>query len=144
MANALFTIYRNNILGHNDFTNVQLDADTLKAMFVDHADDTPAPTTDQDIADIASAARVPAIGSCPTLGSKTIGVVADGTFDSGDILFSALSGDQVESAILFKDTGAEGTSILVAFYDTFVSGMPLTPNGGDVTLAPNASGLFQV
>lgn len=144
MANALFVVYRNNILGHNNFANVQLDADTIKAMFVDHADDTPVPATDEDIADILSAARVPAIGSCPTLATKTIGTVAAGTFDSDDILFSALSGDQVESAILFKDTGTEGTSILIAFYDTFTSGMPLTPNGGDVTLQPNASGLFQV
>lgn len=144
MANALHTGYRNNILGDGTFTNVQLDADTLKVLFVDHADDTPVPTTDDAIDDILSAARVPAIGSAPTLGTKTIGSVAAGTFDSADPLFSSLTGDQVESLLMFKDTGSEATSILIAFYDTFVSGMPLTPNGGDVTVQVNASGWFQV
>lgn len=143
MANALFDVYRNNILGHNDFANVQLDADTLKPMFVDIADDTPA-VTDQDIADILSAARVPAIASCPTLGTKTIGTVAVGVFDAADAVFTALTGDQVERLIIFKDTGSEATSILIALYDTFTSGMPLTPNGGDVTVQWNASGIFSV
>lgn len=144
MANALFTIYRNNILGNNAFANVQLDADTIKAMFVDHADDTPVAATDEDIADIASAARVPAIASCPALGTITLGTVAAGVFDAADSTFTALTGDQVESMILFKDTGTEGTSILIAFFDTFSSGMPLTPNGGNVTVQWNASGIFQV
>lgn len=144
MANALFTGYRNNILGENTFTNVQLDADTLKTLFVDHADDTPVPATDDAIDDILSAARVPAIGSAPSLASKTLGVVAAGTFDAADTLFSTLSGDVVESLLIFKDTGAEATSILIAWFDTFTSGMPLTPNGGDVTVQWNASGIFQV
>jgi hypothetical protein len=50
----------------------------------------------------------------------------------------------VERLILFKDTGTEATSILIAIYDTFTSGMPLTPNGGDVTVQWNASGIFSV
>lgn len=144
MANALFTVYRNNILGDNSFTNVQLDADSIEAMFVDHADDTPVPATDQDIADILSAARVPAFGSTPALANKTIGTVAAGVFDADDTVFTSLSGDQVESLILFKDTGTDTTSILIAFFDTFSSGMPLTPNGGNVTVQWNASGIFQV
>lgn len=141
MANALTDIYRNNVLGENSFANVQLDADTIKPMFVDIADDTPS-VADQDIADILSAGRVPAIASCPTLGSKTLGTVGVGVFDAADAVFTALTGDQVERLILFKDTGTEGTSILIAIYDTFTSGMPLTPNGGDVTVQWNASGIF--
>lgn len=143
MANALTNAYRNNILGDNTFVNVQLDADTIKPMFVDTADDTPA-ITDSSIADILSAGRVPAIASCPALGSKTIGTVAVGVFDAADSVFTALSGDSVERLILFKDTGTEATSILIAIYDTFTSGMPLTPNGGDVTVQWNASGIFSV
>lgn len=141
MANALFTSYRNNILGTG--THVDLDADTIKAMFVDHADDTPAAATDDAIDDIASAARVPAIASCPTLGSKTIGTVAAGVFDAADSTFTALSGDQVESLILFKDTGTEATSLLIAFFDT-ATGLPLTPNGADVTVVYHSSGIYQV
>ena len=141
MANALTDVYRNNVLGDNAFANVQLDADTIKPMFVDLADDTPA-VTDEDIADIVSAGRVPAIASCPALSSKTTGIVAVGVFDAADSVFTALTGDEVERLILFKDTGSEATSILLAIYDTFTSGMPLTPNGGDVTVQWNASGIF--
>jgi hypothetical protein len=139
ISNALFTAYKATMLGNG--TAVDLDADTIKAMFVDHADDTPVAATDDFIDDIASAARVPAIGSCPTLGTKT---TTSGTFDAADSTFTSLSGDQVESLILFKDSGVEGTSNLLVLFDTFASGMPLTPNGGNVTVTYNASGIFSL
>lgn len=141
MANALTNVYRNNVLGDNAHANVQLDADTIKPMFVDTADDTPA-VTDSAISDILAAGRVPAIASCPALGSKTTGTVAVGVFDAADAVFTALTGDSVERLIVFKDTGTEATSTLLAIYDTFGSGMPLTPNGGDVTVQWNASGIW--
>ena len=140
MANALFVSFRNGVLGSHA-TYVDLDADTISLMFVDHADDTPVAATDDFLDDIASAARVPALGSVPTVGTKTIGVVAAGTFDSADVTFTALTGDASESLILFKNTGTDTTSNLIAFWDT-ATGLPLTPNGGDVTVAPSASGWF--
>lgn len=140
MANALFTAFRNGQLSNTSL--VDLDADTIKAMFVDHADDTPAAATDDFIDDILSAARVPAIASCPTLGTITIGTVAAGVFDAADTVFTSLSGDASESLILFKDTGVESTSKLIAFWDT-ATGLPLTPNGADVTVQWSASGILQ-
>lgn len=139
MANGLFVAYRNSALGVG--TAADLDADTIKAMFVDHADDTPVIATDDFIDDIASAARVPAIGSCPTLGTKTQGTVAAGVFDAADTTFTTLTGDASESLIVFKDTGVESTSRLLAFWDT-ATGLPLTPNGADVVVAWNASGIW--
>lgn len=138
MANFITNSMKNQIWGTG--TRVDLDADTIKAMFVDHADDTPA-VTDDFIDDIASAARVPAIGSCPTLGSKTIGSVAVGTFDAADTVFTTLTGDQSESLILFKDSGVEATSDVFARWDT-ATGLPLTPNGADVTTVWHISGIL--
>ena len=140
MANGLFTAYRNTVLGNGTAT-ADLDTDTIKAMFVDHADDTPVLATDDFLDDILSAARVPAIASCPTLGSKTIGTVAAGVFDAADTTFTALTGDASESLVLVKDTGTASTSTLIAFWDT-ATGLPLTPNGGDVTVQWNASGII--
>lgn len=140
MANALFINYRNTVLGTG--TAVDLDADTIKAFFVDHADDTPNTTTDDFFDDIASAARVPALGSMPTLGTKTLGVVAAGVFDAADTVFTALTGDASESLIVFKDTTVDTTSNLLAYWDT-ATGLPLTPNGGDVTVQWNASGIWR-
>ena len=138
MANGLFTPYRNAVLstgGPNLLTA------TIKAMFVDHADDTPNLISDDFINDILAAARVPAIASAPALGSKTVGTVAAGVFDAGDTTFTALTGDQCESLILFEDSGSEATSDLIARWDT-ITGLPLTPNGGDVTVVWNASGII--
>lgn len=142
MANALFTSFRNGILGSHA-TRVDLDADTIKILFMDHADDTPVAATDDFMDDLASAARVPAEASAATLASKTIGTVAAGVFDAADTVFTALTGDVVESLVLYKDTGTESTSDLIAMWDT-ATGIPLTPNGGDVTVAWNASGILQV
>jgi len=141
MANFLTNAYRNNVLGDNTFTNVQLDADTIAAIFIDNADDTIV-ATDASLTDVVSGARVPAAASAPSLGTKTLGSVAVGVFDAADTVFTALSGDQVEQLLIFKNTGTDSTAILIAAYDTFTSGMPLTPNGGDVTVQWNASGIF--
>jgi hypothetical protein len=122
---------------------VDFDADTISPMFVDHADDTPVLATDDFLSDIASAARIPAIGSAPSLASKTIGTVAAGVADAADTVFTSLTGDQAESLILFKNTGTDTTSDLIAYWDT-ATGLPLTPNGGDVTVQWNASGIFQI
>lgn len=143
MANGLFAVYRNNAVGSNDFTNVQPDADTLRVGFVDYADDTPNLATDQDIADVAAAGRVPGtFTSWPALGTKTVGTVGTGVFDAADALFSGLTGDPVEAILVAKDTGVEGTSILLALWDTGVTGLPFTPSGGDVTIAWAAGGLW--
>lgn len=137
MANFLFTDFRNGVFTS---TMPDLSSATIKAMFVDHADDTPT-AADNFIDDILSAARVPAIGSCPSLGSKTIGTVGAGVFDAADTTFPTLSGDASESLILFEDSGSEATSDLIARWDT-ATGLPLTPNGADVTVQWNASGII--
>ena len=137
MANFYFNDTRDNIWDSSlpDLTSV-----TVKAMLVDHADDTPA-AADNFIDDILSAARVPALGSCPSLASKTNGTVGVGVFDAADTVFTALSGDQSESLILFEDSGVESTSDLIARWDT-ATGLPVTPNGADLTLAWAAGGIL--
>jgi len=140
MANGMFTAFRNGQLSNTSL--VDLDLDDIVAMFVDHADDTPVIATDDFIDDILSAARVPAIASCPSLGTITIGTVAAGVFDAADTVFTTLSGDASESLMIFKDTGTESTSKLIGFWDT-ATGIPLTPNGGNVTVQWNGSGILQ-
>ena len=140
MANLFSNDYKNVILGTGTF--VDLDTDTIKAMFLDNADDTMAAADDR-IDDILSAARVPAIASCPALGTKTIGSVGVGVFDAADTVFTSLTGDQSEQLILFKDTGTESTSNLICAWDT-ATGLPLTPNGANVTVVWAAGGIITV
>jgi hypothetical protein len=137
MANFYFNSFRNGIWssGVPDLTSL-----TIKPMLIDHTDDTPA-VGDDFIDDIVSAGRVPAIASCPALASKTNGVVGVGVFDAADSVFTALSGDQAESLILFEDSGSEATSDLIARWDT-ATGLPVTPNGADLTIAWAAGGIL--
>ena len=46
-----------------------------------------------------------------------------------------------ESVVELKDTGTTSTSNLIAFWDT-ATGLPVTPNGGDITVTFSASGHF--
>lgn len=137
MANALYVAFRNGVLGSHA-TRVDLDADTIKVAMIDHGTDTPNVTTD-DFYDDISAGLVGALSSALT--SKTIGVVAAGVFDADNVTFTAVSGNSVESVNVLKDTGAGATSDLIAYFDTG-TGLPVTPNGGDITVTWNASGIF--
>lgn len=137
MANALYVAFRNGVLGSHA-TRVDLDADTIKAALIDHGTDTPNVSTDDFYNDI-SAGLVGSLSSALT--SKTIGTVAAGVFDADNVTFTAVSGASVESVNLLKDTGNTATSDLIAYFDTG-TGLPVTPNGGDITVTWNASGIF--
>jgi hypothetical protein len=123
MANALFDAGRESFLaGSSDW-----DANTIKLILVDHADDTPVPATDDNLDDILSAARVATSGA---FASKT---TTAGVADAADVTLATVTGDPAESIVIFKDTGVESTSTLLAFIDT-ATGLPVTPNGGDIVV----------
>ena len=45
--------------------------------------------------------------------------------------------------VLYEDNaGAASTDPLLLYFDTFSSGMPVTPNGGNIVVVWNASGIF--
>lgn len=76
--------------------------------------------------DVPAAARV----ASATL---TLSDPAAGVCDAGDVTFSAVTGDPCEALIIYKDTGTEATSPLLAYIDT-ATGLPVTPNGGNITV----------
>lgn len=136
MANALFDSGRAKFLEGS----IAAGTDTLRVLFVDHADDTPVPATDDFLDDIATAARVPAgtggtQSNHPALASKT---TTAGVLDAADLTFSALTGDPSESIVIYKGTGTDASSPLIAFFDT-ATGLPFTPNGGDAIIVWAAS-----
>lgn len=66
-----------------------------------------------------------------------------GTFDGADVTFTAVSGNTAEALVIYrKNAGANTTWRLVAYIDTGVTGLPVTPNGGDISITWNASGIF--
>lgn len=69
----------------------------------------------------------------------------NGTFDGADIVHSSVTGNSVEALVLYrKNAGANTTWRLVAYIDTGVTGLPVTPNGGNINTTWNASGIFTI
>ena len=69
---------------------------------------------------------------------------ATGLLDGADVTYTAVSGSSVEAIVLYrKNAGANTTWALIAYIDTSVTGLPVTPNGGDITITWNASGIVQ-
>lgn len=82
------------------------------------------------------------VGTAGTIGATKS--YTNGVFDGADVTFSAVTGNTVEALVIYIDTGVAGTSRLVAYIDTGVTNLPVTPNGGDITITWNASGIFAI
>lgn len=126
MANALFDAARATFLGAG--TRIDWDADTIKLILVDEGTDTPVPSTDDFLNDITAGARI------ATSGAFTTKTTTAGVADADDVTMTAVSGASVESIVIFKDTGNEATSDLIAYINV-ATGLPFTPSGGDVTVS---------
>lgn len=133
MANNIYPKYKEALLTGD--TNISLTTGNVKIALIDTADET-YNAADQFLSDVTGAGIV---GTSPNLGTKT---VTNGVFDFADPTITGVSGDQFEALIVYIDTGVAGTSRLVAFIDSGWTGLPATPNGGDIVLQINASGLF--
>jgi hypothetical protein len=144
VASFLYDEFRKSIGGNPTHSVIDLQDDTITVFFVDEADDTISQSADADAADRTAGAQVPAFASAPSLASKTINVTSNILiWDAADLTFTALTGDQVESYDIFKDTGTDSTSPMIGNFDD-ATGLPLTPSGGDVTIVWHANGIIRI
>lgn len=122
MANVLYDPGRDAFLnGDIDYTN-----DTIKVYLVD-TDDYSFSAAHQFLSQVAAGGRV---ASGALLGVSS----AAGVADANDTVLSAVTGDVCEALVLAKDTGVEATSPLIGYIDSAAAGLPVTPNGGDITI----------
>ena len=134
MANVLYNMFKEKLLT----AGLDVEADNIKVILSDAADYTFNSAHDF-LDDVTAPARVATSGN---LASKTI---VSGVFDSADFTWTAVSGDQSEQIIMYDDTpGTEATKNLIVFYDTSITGMPVTPNGGNINVTVHASGWFSL
>ena len=135
MANALYDTFKEGLLNKEH----DLNTDTIKATLIDGDDYTfSAAHSDYGTGtpDVAAAAKV---AESSALATPTI---TNGTFDTADFTWSTVTGDESENIILWNDTLANDA--LIAFYDTGMTGMPVTPNSGDINVTVNGSGWFSL
>lgn len=133
MANAIYPKYKEALLDGS--TNIDVNDGTVKVALVDTG--TYTYSTAHDFYDDVSGV----VGTPQAIANTT---VTNGLFDGDNVTFTAVSGSSVEALIIYIDTGSSSTSRLVAYIDTGVTGLPVTPNGGDISVSWNASGIFQL
>lgn len=104
-------------------------SDTIKVVFVDTGNYT-YNASHEFLSDIPTAARVAISGA---LTGKSVS--AEGLVQADDVTTTMpSSGPTVEALVVFKDTGTETTSPLIAYIDTVSEGLPFTPAGAPVTI----------
>lgn len=139
MANVLYPKFKEALL--NKEHDLNSDAG-IKATLIDAANYTYAATHNtyvqgaNGVADAAKAAVSPVL-TAPT--------ITDGVFDTADFTWAAVTWapGACENIILWNDVPTTPTADpLIAFYDTGMTGMPVTPNGGNINVTVNASGWF--
>lgn len=131
MANAIYPKFKEALL--NGSANTDMSAGTVKAALVDTG--TYTYNAAHDFLDDLSGV----VGTAQTLSGKTF---TNGTFDSDNVTWSSVSGDTAEAIVLYIDTGTPATSRLILYLDTGQTGLPVTPNGGDITYTVDAAGWF--
>lgn len=124
MANALYGLGREAFLSGD----ITWDGDNIKISLVDSADYTLSIDTHNAYDDVDVGSAVVAESS--NLGSKSVTL---GVADAADVTLSAVSGDVSEYIIGWQDTATPSTSRLIFCIDT-ATGLPVAPNGGDITV----------
>lgn len=138
MANAIYPLYKQSLLAGD--TNADLDNNTATdGPFVALVDTgTYTYSTAHDFYNDLSGI----VGTDQRIVTPT---VVNGLFDGDNCTFTAVTGASVEALVIYrKNAGANTTWRLVAFIDTSVTGLPVTPNGGDITITWHATGIFQL
>lgn len=138
MANAVYPKYKESVIKEADANN-GLDGTTTAAPYVSLVD-TGTYTYNATHQFYSSLTGI--VGTDQPITTPT---VVNGTFDGDDVTFTAVSGASVEALVIYRhNTGANTTWRLVLYEDTSVTGLPVTPNGGNIVITWNASGIFTI
>lgn len=136
MADALYPNFKHSAV-KGDF---DIDASTIKVALVLNS---AAYNATHDNYDDISANVV---GTPQTISAATFTLdTGDGgtELDGGDVTFTALSGSEVGSMVIYKDTGTPSTSQLIAWIDSY-TGLPFTPSGADLDITWPAAGILRL
>lgn len=118
-----------NVLGGVDFLS-----DTIVLAAVDIATYVADQDADVSVDDIPGGAIITAAG-------PTGLAVVSRSFTFDPVTFTLVTGPDIAALVLYKDTGTPSTSPLIAYLDDAASGLPVTPNGGDIQVNPGAGGI---
>jgi hypothetical protein len=140
MANAHFKKGKEGfLLGEIDFDTAVIKAALVRGY-------TPDTTSHKFVSDVTGAGGT-LVATSSALASKT---GTNGVSDAADFSFTAVAaGAAIQHLIIYQSSAVTGgadvaasAQRLIAIYDD--GGLPVTPNGQDIAIAVNASGLFEI
>jgi hypothetical protein len=125
MASALYPAFKEALLGQSP--SIDLNTDTIRAIFVTSGYTyNSAHNFFDDLTNTVGDGGT-ARGNGEALASPT---VSSGVFDADDTVFASVTGTGINAIVLYKDTGADATSPLIAYID----GISLTVTAAQVTI----------
>jgi hypothetical protein len=131
MANAIYPKFKEALLDGS--ANIDMNDGTVKVALIDTGTYTYSATHDfyDDVTGV--------VGTPQTVANTT---VTNGVFDGDNVTYTSVTGNTVEALIIYIDTGVAATSRLVAYIDSSVTGLPVTPNSGDISITWSNAGIF--
>ncbi len=137
MANAIYDKYKEALLtGASDSA---LNDGNLKVALI-NTDNESYTATDQYYSDVSALANTAVANA--TLTNVTL---TNGVLDADDVRFvSVTDTTECEALLFYIDTGNTATSRLVAYMDTNINGLPITPDGSNVDISWSTSGIFKL
>ncbi len=148
MATVVHDDFRDGQLGApvSPLTTVDFDADAIDVALLDQTDSGAIVAATSAYGDVDAAVVVAdrADSSDVPLLSKTIGVIATGVFNAADITFNTITNDAADYLVLYHYNATPANAALIVTWDSATAGLPVNPNGGDITVTFNASGILQI
>ena len=145
MATIVFDELRDAQLGNPTHSVIDFDTDVIASSLLDATDaNGGVALTAANVVDYADVNDVVVVHDEEAHASKTVGTVAAGVYDAANLVMSAVSGDQADYLTVHKDTGTPTTSPLSHVYDSATTGLPVLPNGGNITTTWAGGGILAI
>jgi len=143
MATVVHDNFRNAQMGNpgGTTTTVDFDADEIRCSLLDQSDSGAITAATENYGQVDTPTVV---ANSSALTSKTVGSVATGVFDAANVTFSTVTGDAADYLTLYKHNATPANAPLIVTWDSATTGLPVTPNGGDITVTWNGSGIVQI
>lgn len=126
MATRKHTNWLNLMLGGGNHTLPDLNTDNIDASLLDQTDSGDVTAALEDYADVNTAVVVATADVAVTsIGSGVVTL-------TGAVTFTSVTGDGADFLTVWKNTGTPSTSPLVITWDSASTGLPVTPNGGNI------------
>lgn len=139
MASSFYPLYGTRLLNPNydAGSGVDMVGDDIRAQILTSG--YTRSTAHDFLNDLVIASNSPASGATATLTGEA--VLTNTSFDSDDATWTSVTtGSTITQVALYKHTGTDTTSPLIALYDGFSQ----ATNGGNLSGAVNASGWFTI